>query len=146
MFNIVVQGIYLNNVIHPRMKKVVISENQLEKVITHMNSLFDKRLSPVEGWQNVGHDIRRNSERSGNGYYKGETFIHTPEGDGYFNYYTCQGVENWEMEDVECPCLLLQENDYDFFDKRFPPDLWKPLLLEWWNHHCEYPAKAVYKF
>ena len=141
-----IQGIYLNNVIHPAMKKVVISENQLEKVITHMNGLFDRKFSPIYGWNNVSLDISENPSDSFE--YPGEIFITTSEeeGDGYFNYYTCEGVENWEMDDVECPCLLLQSYDYNFFDKRFPPDLWKPLLLEWWNHHCEYPAKAVYKF
>ena len=132
------------------MKKVIISESQLEKVRNLIYKLFDQRLYPVEGWQNVGHDIRRNDERfkrGGNGYYKGETFISSPEGDGYYNYYSCEYIKFMGLEeDTECPCLMLQDDDYDFFDKRFPADLWKPLLVDWWNHHCEHPAKAVYKF
>ena len=129
------------------MKKVIISENQLEKVRNLIYKLFDQRLYPVEGWQNVGHDIRRNNERSGNGYYKGETFISTAEGDGYYNYYSCEYIKFMGLEeDTECPCLMLQDDDYDFFDKRFPADLWKPLLVDWWNEQCEYPAKAVYRF
>ena len=139
------------------MKKVIISESQLEKVRNFIYKLFDQRLYPVEGWQNVGHEIRRNDERiqdsswkerlrSGNGFYKGETFIHTPEGEGYYNYYSCEYIKFMEIEDIECPSLMLQDDDYDFFDKRFPADLWKPLLVDWWNERCEYPVKAVYRF
>jgi len=147
-----IQGIYLNNVIHPVMKKVIISESQLEKVRNLIYNLFDQRLYPVEGWQNVGHEIRRNSEKygdrkqSGFGYYLGETFIHTPEGDGYYNYYSCDYIELMDLKDTECPCLILQDDDYDFFEKRFPTNLWKSFLIDWWNERCEYPAKAVYKF
>lgn len=128
------------------MKKFIISESQLEKVRNLIYKLFDQRLYPVEGWQNVGHDIRRNDERSGNGYYKGETFISTPEGDGYYNYYSCEYIKFMGIEDTECPCLMLQDDDYYFFNKRFPPDLWEPLLVNWWNEQCEYPVEAVYKF
>lgn len=129
------------------MKKVIISESQLEKVRNLIYKLFDQRLYPVEGWQNVGHDIRREAEYRGVGLnYKGETFISTAEGEGYYNYYSCDYIKIMELEDTKCPCLMLQDDDYDFFEKRFPPDLWKPLLVDWWNERCEYPVKAVYKF
>ena len=125
------------------MKKVIISESQLDKVRNLIYKLYDQRLYPVEGWQNVGHEIRRDAVKDS---YRGETFISSPEGDGYYNYYSCDWVENYDPEDTECPCLMLQDDDYYFFDKRFPPDLWKPLLVDWWNERCEYPIKAVYKF
>jgi len=125
------------------MKKVIISEIQLEKVRNLIYKLFDNKLYPVEGWQNVGHDIRRDAEKDS---YRGETFISSPEGEGYYNYYSCEYINNFEIEDTECPCLMLQDDDYYFFDKRFPPDLWKPLLVDWWNERCEYPVKAVYKY
>lgn len=134
------------------MKKVIISESQLDKIRNLIYKLFDQRLYPVDGWQNVGHDIGRNNElgsspkRGGFGYYKGETFISTPEGEGFYNYYSCDYIKLMELEDTECPCLMLQDDDYYFFDKRFPPDLWEPLLVNWWNEQCEYPVEAVYKF
>ena len=43
------------------MKKVIISESQLDKVRNLIYKLFDQRLYPVDGWQNVGHDIGRNN-------------------------------------------------------------------------------------
>jgi hypothetical protein len=134
------------------MKNVIISESQLEKVRNLIYKLFDQRLYPVDGWQNVDHDIGRDVEevgyhkQGGFGYYKGETFISTAEGEGYYNYYSCDYIKLMELEDTECPCLMLQDDDYYFFDKRFPSDLWKPLLVDWWNDRSEYPVKAVYKF
>jgi hypothetical protein len=135
------------------MKKVIISESQLEKVRNLIYKLFDQRLYPVEGWQNVGHQIRRDNEKvgfhkkDGFGHYKGETFISTAEEPGYYNYYGCEFIKLMGLEeDTECPCLMLQDDDYDFFGKRFPADLWKPLLVDWWNEQCEYPVEDVYKY
>jgi len=130
------------------MKKVIISESQLDKVRNFLYKIFDERLYPVEGWQNVDHNIRdAEKDRSEHYNLKGETFISTPpEGEGYYNYYSCEYINRMDIEDTECPCLMLQDDDYDFFDKRFPSDLWKSFLVDWWNEQSEYPVKAVYKF
>ena len=125
------------------MKKVIISESQLEKVRNLIYKLFDQRLYPVDGWRDIDLNIPA-IEGGILGYYKGETFINTDE--GHYNYYSCEYIKLMELEDTECPCLMLQDDDYYFFDKRFPADLWKPLLVNWWNEQCEYPVEAVYKF
>ena len=133
------------------MKKVIISESQYEKVLNYLNKLekvrehiyklFDEKFSPINGWQRVNRDIS-NSEKTT--FTVGETTIASD--DYFYHYYTCRAVEEWELDDTECPCLLLEDDGYYFFDNRFPPDLWKPLLVEWWNKRCEYRVKAVYKY
>lgn len=125
------------------MKKVIISESQLQKIRNLIYKSLDQRLYPDEGWQNIGHSIHHDTV---NDSHWGETYISTADGEGYYNYYSCKYINNMEIEDTECPCLMLQDDDYDFFEKRFPTYLWEPSLVDWWNERCEYPIKAVYRF
>lgn len=123
---------------------IILRPEQMEKVKRMLFDTFEERLSPSKGWDAVANDIRKDSVKS---QYRGETFIHTDfDDDHYYNYYSCEYIKFMGLENTECPCLMLQDDDYGYFNRVFPSSLWKPLLVEWWNENCEYPVKAVYEF
>lgn len=122
-------------------KNVIISKSQLEKIRNILYNNFNDKLYPFYGWKEVAQNIRDGVD----GWEEGETYVHYND-DDFYNYYSCKWVKDYELKGIKCPCLMLQDEDYEYFDKRFPPHLWKPVLIDWWNSKCEYPVKAVYKF
>lgn len=137
------------------MKKVIITENQLEKIRSIINGEFDRRLSPTHGWDDFEKQMKNNedalSDDSTKHFVGGDVAIDTYDEDGdeddnpYYYYYSCLYIDKHNLEGIECPSLMLHWYDYDFFDKRFPSDLWKSFLIDWWNSHTNYPVVAVYK-
>jgi hypothetical protein len=137
------------------MKKVIITENQMERFRSILYREFDKKLSPTFGWDDFEKQMKENedflSDDLKSPFVSGEIVIDTygDEDDEdytpFYYYYSCLYFEKNNKKDFECPCLMLQEYDYDFFDNRFPSELWKSFLIDWWNSHCDYPVKAVYE-
>lgn len=119
---------------------IILRPEQMEKVKRMLFDTFEERLRPIEGWDNIDNHILLRPDESALG-----VTIHTPV--GLFNYFSCDRVKFWEIEHVtKCPALMIGDTDFQFLSKRFPKQLWKPALMEWWNQHSKHKVNGVYLY
>jgi len=121
--------------------KIIITEVQKQKLRDTIINYLNNHLTPPQGWESPQYYAEEIEEET-------ELFINYNDDDEETSdqdlwYCTCDNQYLSEpLPKGQCPLVTLSTTKYDALEGFFG-NLWKPIFMEWFEHHTGLPVKQV---
>lgn len=122
--------------------KVIITEQQSNKLKNSIIEYLNSTLTPYDGWltpEQYKKDLKRD----------GELFLFTVDtdtlGEGDHMWYTTHETTHAKIRKEDSPIVVLPDQIYKGLNGFFG-DIWKPIFKAWFEFHTKLPVNKVDEF
>lgn len=121
--------------------KIIISENQNNRLKNYIIDYFDKNITPYGGWKSHKEYLEELEDTDGQIFIFFEELGDEGDIDDYkhMKYYSCG---SYFVSRFDCPLILISDKVFRDFNA-LPDYLWKPIFIEWFQDHTKLPLKKI---